>query len=222
MEDAMKLRLALLSVLAMSLSLTAVPAMAQDLYDNSPTNGNTVAWTINFGDVVSDTFPIADNGTQITGADFAMWLSLPGDVLESAELSITSGENGGTSYFDQIVNFTQSNCVPNQSQYGSYNVCQEATSFNGPTLNSGTYWLNLQNAVVNTGDPIYWDENEGPSSASENIIGTIPSESFTLLGTNSSSTSSTTSIASVPEPSSMVLFATGILSVAGALRRNLF
>ena len=71
-----------------------------------------------------------------------MWL-FPGDTLTSAELSITSSENGGTSYFDQTVNFTRALALSNQ--FG-FNVCTESTTFSGPTLNAGTYWLNLQNA----------------------------------------------------------------------------
>jgi hypothetical protein len=117
---------------------------------------------------------------------FGAW-SFSGDTLTSAEVSITSSENGGTSYFDRTVNFTMGTCTGNQ--YG-YNVCTVTTSFNGPTLNAGTYWVNLQNASVPSGDPVYWDENSGvgctspgcPSSASQNDVGTIPSESFTILG----------------------------------------
>ena len=107
--------------------------------------------------------------------------------MTSAELSITSEPNGGTTYFDQTVYFTQGSCEANQ--YG-YNVCMENTTFSGPTLNAGTYWLNLQNATVPSGDPVYWDENSGdgcrspgcPSQAEESSVGTIPSESFTILG----------------------------------------
>jgi len=162
------------------------PLDSNDIYDNGPTNGNTDAWTINFGFVVSDSFNVSYDNTLITGGSFAMWL-FPGDTLTSAELSITSEENGGTSYFDQTVNFTQSGCVTNE--FG-YNVCTETTSFTGPNLNAGTYWVNLQNASIPNGDPIYWDENSGPSSASQNSVGTIPSESFTILG--SATTTSTT------------------------------
>jgi uncharacterized repeat protein (TIGR03803 family) len=144
------------------------------IYSNGPTNGTTDAWTINFGFVTSDSFP----GGAITSATFAMWLT-EGDTLETVQLSITSGENGGTSYFNQTVTFTQSDCSANQY---SYDVCTEATTFNGPALSAGTYWLNLQNAVTADGGPVYWDENSGPSSASQNEVGTIPSESFTLLG----------------------------------------
>ncbi|MGA8877239.1 MAG: PEP-CTERM sorting domain-containing protein [Candidatus Korobacteraceae bacterium] len=213
----MKLRIASLSLLA--LTLVTIQAMAQTVYSNGAINGNTDAWTINFGFIVSDTFNVTNNNTTITGGSFGMWL-FSGDTLSSAEVSITSGENSGTSYFDQTLNFTQGACTVNQ--YG-YNVCQENTTFNGPTLNAGSYWLNLQNTSIPNGDPAYWDENSGPSKASENSVGSIPSEAFTVLGsstTTSSTTSSTTT--SVPEPSSIMLFGSGILGLASLVRRKLF
>ena len=168
------------------------PLDSSDIYDNGPINGNTDAWAIDFGFIVSDTFNIVSDGTNITGMSFGEWL-FPGDTLTSVELSITSGENGGTGYFDQTVNITQGSCTPNL--FG-YNVCPETSSFNGPTLNAGTYWVNLQNASLPNGDPTWWDENSGvgcqgqdcPSEASENAIGSIPSESFTILGSSSTST----------------------------------
>jgi len=171
------------------------PLDSNDIYDNGPINGNTDAWTINFGFIVSDSFNVVNNNSSITGMSFGAWL-FAGDTLTSAEVSITSGENGGTSYFDQTVNFTQGTCTVNQ--YG-YNICTEPTSFNAPNLNAGTYWVNLQNATVPSGDPIYWDENSGvgctgsgcPSLASDSSIGTIPSEAFTILGYTTTSTSST-------------------------------
>jgi hypothetical protein len=209
----LKLRIASLTIVL--LALVAVPVFAQnDIYDNGATNGTTDGWTINFGFAVSDSFTLAA-ASNVTGLNFAAWTT-PGDVLQTAEVSITSSEFGGTSYFDQTVSFTQSGCVANQ--YG-YNVCTESSSFAGPTLNAGTYWLNLQNASVNTGDPVYWDENSGPSSASENSIGTIPSESFTLLGSGSTTTTTT---GTTPEPSSILMLGSGILGVAGLLRRKLF
>ena len=117
---------------------------------------------------------------------FGVWL-FPGDTLQEAELSITASPNGGTSFFDQTVDLTQTGCGSNQ--FG-YNVCTVSVSFTGPALNAGTYWVNLSNAVVNNGDPVYWDENSGvgcrsegcPSQADESSLGTIPSESFSILG----------------------------------------
>ena len=221
-EDGMKLRIVSLSLLA--LTAMAVPVVAQTVYSNGPINGNTDAWTINFGYIVSDTFNVVNNSTTITGGSFGMWL-FPGDILYTADLSITSGENGGTSYFDQTVNFTQSGCTSNN--FG-FNVCTESTTFNGPTLNSGTYWVNLSNAAGNfSGDPVYWDENSGPSQASENTVGSIPSEAFTVYGCvggqcETTTTSTTTTTTSVPEPSSIMLFGSGIFALAGMLRRKLF
>ena len=212
----MKLRIVSLSLLA--LCLVAVPAMAQNLYSNGPINGTTDAWTINSGFIVSDSFTLSSQG-MATGLSFGAWAD-PGDVLESAQVSITSSEFGGTSFYNQVVNFTQSGCSGNQ--YG-FNVCTETStsSFGAVNLAAGTYWLNLENAVVNTGDPIYWDENSGPSSASENSVGTIPSEAFTVLGGTTTQTSTTTG-GTVPEPSSILLFGSGILGLAGVLRRKLF
>ncbi|HKD83667.1 MAG TPA: hypothetical protein VKB58_02880 [Terriglobales bacterium] len=197
------------SLLALFLTLLPVPAMAQTLYSNGPTNGNTDAWTVNLGSIVSDTFNVAGNDTTITGATFAMWV-LGGVNVD--ELSITSSENGGTVYFDQFVNFTQSGCMLNQ--YG-YDVCNESTTFNGPTLNAGTYWLNLQGCEVPGCAMSYWDENSGPSQASDNLVGSIPSESFTVFGREATG--------SVPEPGGALLLGSGIVGLAaGKLRCKLF
>ena len=205
----MKLRTA--SLYLLTICLFALPALAQnDLYNNGPTNGTNDAWTINFGFEISDTFTLTSNST-VNGLNFAAWLT-PGDTLESVEVAITSSELGGTTYFDQQVNFAQSGCSGNQ--YG-FNVCNELGSFSGVALNAGTYWLNLQNAVVNTGDPVYWDENDGPSLASNDSVGTLGSESFTVLGSSGSGTGTT------PEPGSILLFGTGVLGIGAMVRRRL-
>ena len=212
----MNIRICLFSVLMMFVLLpAAVPAMADILYDNGPAGPDSDAWTINFGFVVSNTFTLTSN-SNVNGFQFWAWL-FPGDTLNSAELSITSSEFGGTTYFDQIVNFTSLSCFVNA--FG-FNVCDESTSFNGPNLDAGTYWVNLQNADVNTGDPVYWDENSGwfcdspgcPSQASQNSVGTIPSESFTILGNTGGGT--------VPEPSTLLLFFSGAVGIAGIVRRK--
>ncbi|MGA2371130.1 MAG: PEP-CTERM sorting domain-containing protein [Candidatus Korobacteraceae bacterium] len=213
------LPLTLLTVITFAV-VACIPAAAQTLYENGPINGNTDAWTINLGFVMSDSFTISTGNSTITGMSFGAWLG-PGDILDSVEISLTSQANGGTLYFDGIVSMTQSGCVLNRYDY---DVCTETGIFNGPTLNNGTYWVNLQNAVDNEGQPVYWDENSGigchsPGCPSEagNGVGSDPSEAFSILGT-----ASTTTTGSVPEPTSLALFASGVVGAAALLRRKLF
>jgi hypothetical protein len=209
------MKIVIVVVVLALVTVAAVPAFAQDLYDNGPTNGTVDAWAINFGFSVSNSFTV-NSAATIYDMTFAAWL-LPGDVLQSAEISITSSEFGGTTYFDQTVNFMENGCVSNQ--YG-YNVCDEYAFFSGVSLNAGTYWLNLQNASVNTGDPVYWDENSGPSSGSQNEVGTIPSESFTLQS-GCAAGAGCLPPPSMPEPGSLLLFGSGVVAVVGALRRTM-
>lgn len=191
-----------LSLLIVCLASTA--ALGQnDIYDNGPTNGQDLGWTINTGFAVSDSFAL-ENNSQVNGLTFSAWL-YRGDILVDGEVSITSSEFGGTTYFDQFVNFTQTDCSTNQL---AFNVCNETASFAAVSLNAGTYWLTLQNAQTNTtNDPVYWDQNSGPSLASQNSLGTTPSESFTILGSSGSSTGTT------PEPNSILLFGSGLVAV---------
>jgi hypothetical protein len=79
--------------------------------------------------------------------------------------------------------------------------------------------VTLGNACSTSGcsvsNPIYWDENSGPSTAYENTLGSVPSEAFTLTG------NTTTCCNDTPEPSSIMLFGSGLLSIVGVLRRKL-
>ena len=194
------------------LAVALIPAWA---YDNGPINGTTDAWTINFGYIVSDSFTI-DGDHPVEGFSFGVW-EFPGDVVTSVDWSITSSENSGTVFASGTAGGGYiSDKYISTNQYG-YNIDAITVVVQLLNLSNGTYWLNLQNASVASGDPVYWDENSGqgcksngcPSSASESALGTIPSEAFTVLieGT-------------VPEPSSIMLFASGMLGVVGVLRRR--
>ena len=202
----------------------ALPTTAQQtLYDNGPINGEVDSFTINFGFAVSDTFTISGSQSAVSGLSFGAW-TFPGDVVESVEVTIsTETLGGGTQFFDDTVALTQSGCFTNN--FG-FNVCTETGSFSPVSLNSGTYWLTLQNAVVNTGDPTFWDQNDGvgcsspgcPSQGIESSVGSIPSEAFTVLG----GTTTTSSTGTTPEPATMLLLGSGAILALARVRRNLF
>ena len=212
----MRTRMALLAVV--SLALAAIPAWTQNwTYDNGPINGLTDAWTIDFGYTVSDTF--VAGGASVTGFAFGAH-EFPGDTVTSVDWSITSGENGGTVYGSGTAsgaNLTDKYISGNQ--FGFDIDLITVTGLNVATTSGTTYWLDLSNAMVPSGDPVYWDENSGlgcmsngcPSKASESSVGTIPSESFTISGGGSGTT---------PEPGSFMLFASGTIGLLGVLRRK--
>jgi PEP-CTERM motif len=219
----LKMRIAALTLLC--LALAAMPAWAQWSYNNGPINGTTDAWTINFGYIVSDSY--VAGGNNVTDFQVGVW-EYPGDSMSSLDWSITLDENGGTVFGSGTATLgggaggKLTDTFMSTNQYG-YNIdLISVTGLNVPELNGITYWLNRQNAAVPSGDPVYWDENSGkgcgssgcPSSASESALGTIPGEAFTINGGGGSGTT--------PEPSSIMLFGSGILGLAGVLRRKLF
>ncbi len=216
----MKLHIASFTVLC--LILAAVPATAQNfIYDNGPVNGQVDAWTINFGFAVSDTFHTTTT-TGLSNISFWAWVE-PGDTATSVELAIGSTGYFSNNIFDQTVGLTQSNCFTNN--FG-FDVCQESGTFSSE-VNSGNYYLTLENAVTVEGNPLYWDENSGvgcqsdgcPSSAQENTLGTNPSEAFTV---SFPETTTTTTTGTTPEPGSILLLGAGLLAVVGSLRSKLF
>ncbi|HEY5176070.1 MAG TPA: PEP-CTERM sorting domain-containing protein [Terriglobales bacterium] len=209
--------LALLAVLC--LTLAALPASADTLYDNGPVNGNVTAWRINGGFVVSNSYHTSGSGGSdftVTGFTFAVW-ELPGDTLTSVDWVVSTGPCSGPGGCGTILgsgtasgaNLTDTFLFSNE--YG-YKI--DVPTVDGATINnskSNTYWLTLGNASA-SGDPVYWDENSGPSQAYDSALGTIPSEAFTIYGSGSST----------PEPSSLLLLGSGVLGIGGLLRKRFF
>jgi hypothetical protein len=206
-----QIRIAALSLLAaLCLTLAALPVLADTLYDNGPINGNTGAWQINGGFVVSDSYTKQKPDGTAAGR-VAVW-ELPGDTLTSLDWSITSQANGGTVFGSGTAsdaNLTDQFLFTNE--FG-YNL--DAVTMAGLECTDKNHkdWLNLQNAIAAQGNPVYWDENSGPSQAYDSALGTIPSEAFTIYGSGSST----------PEPSSLLLFGSGVLGIGGLLRKRLF
>jgi PEP-CTERM motif len=213
----MKMRLASLSLLTICCLLLAVaPAVADvPLYNNGATNGNITAWSFDFGFTVSDSFTVP-TGSDIETMSFVYWDASTSDILNQVDVNIGStsfGSGGpGTVGASGIVNnFLGFNSF-------GYALYQADLTFASQAW-SGDGWVTLANACTTqsgctfSGIQVYWDENLGPSTAYENTLGSIGSESFTLNGTTGTGTT--------PEPSSIMLFGSGILGLAGVLRRKL-
>src|SRR5271166_1929552 len=217
----MKLHIASLTILC--LAVGAVPAFAD--YNNGPINGSVGAWDIVLGYIVSDTFNLS-SGQTVSGFSLGVWNELDGPMT-TLQWSLTSGENGGTIYGSGIATSGGGaggillSQFLSDNQFGYEIDAIKVTGLHVNFASSGTYWLNLQNANNAFGDGYYfWDENSGvgctspgcPSQASENDVGTIPSESFTVSATGGGTT---------PEPDSFLLLGSGVLGVAGLLRGKL-
>ena len=211
----MKMRIASLSLLTVCCLLLAVaPVMADTtLYSNGPYNGTADAWTINFGFSVSDSISLAAD-PHVKSLSFVYWDASAGsqstDLLTTVDMALGSTPFGGT--INTLSGVTNTFLTTNQFGYSLYQA-----DFSFPAIPwSGAGYMTLSNACSTSGcsvsNPIYWDENSGPSHAFENTLGSIPSESFTLTGTPDTTT---------PEPSSIILFGSGILGVFGVLRRKL-
>src|SRR5664279_4509284 len=203
------MRIASLSLLTVCcLMLAVAPAMA-DTYSNGPYNGTNDGWTINFGFTVSDSFTLAAG--NVNNFHFVYWDASASDILTTADLQLSTTSFGGSA---TTVAFNSTFLGTNQ--YG-YNLFQaDAWGLYIPWA-GGAGFATLGNACSTSGcsvsNPIYWDENSGPSTAYENTLGSIPSEAFTLSGA---------CCGPVPEPSSIMLFGSGILGLTGILRRRLF
>ncbi len=213
-----QLRIASLSLLAViCLTLAALPASA-NLWDNGPINGTINAWSINNGYSVGDSFQLIAAQNTVTSFSFGAWVA-SGDTVLSVDWSIT--EQGVT-----LASGTASGLTNQyQSTNAGYDILKvTASGFNIP-LGPGVYYLNLENATTPQGGAVYWDENDGVgcggsdgnglnciSTAYQSGIGSIPSESFTIQGTGSGGTT--------PEPSSLLIFGSGVMGLGGLLRRR--
>ena len=129
---------------------------ATTLYDNGPIDGTIDAFKITDSFAIADSFTLSQSSV-VTGVNFGVW-AFPGDTISTVDWGITSASN--TFPINGTASVT--NGAPTLNGYG-YDVMTDGFSTGSVFLAAGTYWLVLQNAVTSHGDPVFWDQNNGPS-----------------------------------------------------------
>jgi hypothetical protein len=212
----LKMRIAVLSLTILCLALSA-PVFAGTLYNDGPTDGFSNAFIIDGpggspGQTISDGF-VATNSGLAGSFDAAEWVtagSTPTALTWMLGSSAFGNNLGSGSGIDSFTFFASNG-------FGFDVYIDHVTGLSAALTAGQTYYLTLGGAVDSSGSTFDgWDLNNGPASCSF-AVGGVPQgdcgaggESFTI---NSGGTT--------PEPSSILLFGSGILGLAGVLRRKL-
>lgn len=201
------------------LMLAAAPARSAIIYDNGPYGGLT-AWGINQGFAVEDSFVVGGFST-LTGVNFTSWVN-HGDTPLTVDWQIVTIPGFP---FPPIASGVANLTNTFIKQNGGADIYNESFSLPGVTLNAGTFWLALDFGTTAGGGPMYWDENDGPSTAWTPAIGYVNhisdptcavlvgscSQTFQIVGRSS--------ISPTPEPGTMGLGAGALLLAALGWRR---
>lgn len=190
----------------------AAMAGISTVYNNGPYN-NVDAWTINSGYWVEDSF-VLSAPSNLTHVDFAVSL-IAGDTLTSVQWTIYAA---GPSVGRRPVKYTGTATTISEG-CDFYNDCEEGFALPNLNLPAGTYYLRLENAVTNPpGDPAFWGESGGPSTAFESsLVGTIPSESFDIVDPPPGEAAPASR--SDSNPGTLTLLGSGALGLGAVLRR---
>lgn len=164
------------------------------MWDISGTNAGSNQWTCNFATCTTTTMELDGTPTFGTDATVITW-------------SVTSAPFGGTVYGSGTSALPQIYaCDPDGV------VCLLDFSFNN-TLVGGTYYVNLTGVDA----PMGWDTTSHPTNGfnayymSNGVVTpNIQGMGFKILGTTTAT----------PEPSSALLLGSGVLGLAGMLRRR--
>ena len=227
----MKMRIATLSLLVLCLALTA----SAQVYSEGPIDGNDNAFFVtgpNFNNFlgtnqdISNGFVAAAGNWSATDLMWAEW-SVGAPTGFSASFGPTAFTNTGipgcsSCQFDFAQNASNTTLLfTNGLGYGVYKTTVTFPDIH--MIGGNTYWLTISNATDAAGDGTQaWDIPNGGSGgpaicnfrqAGVNDGGCgLGGESFSISGVP---------IGTTPEPSSIMLFGSGILGLAGILRRKM-
>jgi len=191
-------------------SAAAIPP----IYSNGAGNGTIDSFTINFGFEVANSFT-AHNADVATGMGFETW-DFSGATPTSVDWVIANGNplNGGTVIASGTSSVTSSFILTNGFGYDLYSDTIALPSVT--TSCGGNCWVELLNATDSAGNPVFWDENNGPSNAWDSALGNL--RNIDVAGTTGSETFDITGLIGTPEPATWALMLAGFAGLGAMMR----
>lgn len=201
----MKLRFALpLSLALFCLMLSVAPAHADILYNNGGGSEFLAMWDISGTNALSNQFTCNFGTCNTQNLEFDATFPGGNYSAQNVSWSITSAPFGGTTFA------SGTSALPLFYVCDGNNiVCNLDINF-VTSLPNGTYFVNLSGAD----GPLEWDTTSNPLNGNNayymtnGITTQVQGSGFLIRGTET------------PEPGSFLLLGSGILGVAGVLRRS--
>jgi hypothetical protein len=205
----MKTRIVTLLIAFLAIS---IPGIGGILYDDGPIDGQNNAWFIDgpgsgpYSQWIADQF--VATGSGIAGSlDAGIWVTA-GTTPTTLSWWLGTAPLIGDLSSGVVAQVSYVYVTTYGSRYDVFNV--HVTGLSGLIQAGNTYFLTLGGGNNSTGNQfVSWDVNGGPATCSWGVYDCGGGEAFTLY-----------SGSAVPEPSTITLIGTGLLAVAGALRRK--
>ena len=197
-------------VVTAAAALLAGSADASTIYSNGPYNGTLQGVNFSGGFAIADSFTVGA-ATKAWDLDFVTWNG-PGNPLTSVTWSIWTGNPFGGGSPTEVAFGT---AAPGLTLIGpngtGFDLYSNSIDLGGVSLGAGTYWLELSDGIAVGG--VFWDDNNGPSSAWQGGgLGDL-TNCCGITGTNSEAFS----IGS-PEPATWAVMLAGFAGLGAALR----
>jgi hypothetical protein len=213
------LKLLTLSLTVLCLALSA-PAFAGVIYNDGPTTGTNLSLYIDgpntggpYAESISDGFVATASGTA-SSLNFGVWVTT-GSTPTAVSWWLGTTAFGSDISSGSTAQVAYTYLLTTNLGFDVYEAT--VTGLSGNLTAGNAYWLTLGNGNDSFGDQgVAWDISNGPATCmytNDQGGGACPygAEAFTL---NSSSSPT-------PEPGSMMMLGTGVLGLAGVLRRKI-